>query len=568
MKSVKKQNSQDQKKKKKESKPKKMWISYKTPIVCPAIIDLFAILKDCLNDILKNKDYTDQFAKIGLYKYSVSQGKEVKKMKGDFQKEIKAITGNPLKGKIWDAGNYFNYVCDNIIHLIQSHNEQIIIFNCLKKNNFKINDKLYDMIDEAKIKKTVTKSYLKTLSRAKTIDFPNHKRFKMDFSVDNGQAFSMDDHLSCTIKLNPLPKKLTKNQIAKGKQIDLSNPAIKEIKIQAVVPAYIRTHLMTGKFSKPVIYWDYQTQEPVFQFAYEIQPPKREHWENVLGVDLGIVKYYSAVAVNPAGKCSPEYIPTNKLQKLADKAFRIKDHIDAVYTKNQRAFAYNPAGTFNEAWTNRQRRREEDYYLSRAKLKRLKKYMAKLAAVEILAIALRNHCKEIHMENLHWLLAQGGKWNYSKIQQEVELLATEFGIKFYRINPAYTSKRHPFTGEKGKVSGRYIVFSDGSRYDRDHLAAINIALVNPGQIKNRKTALKKNTTGRIKRISRHSKAKAWRQRVLINQKSKDQIVLCSLGAKDFSPKMIHDMSGVAMNNVAFSGFQSLHGQKISKMYVS
>ena len=558
-----------------------MFLSVKTPLSAPKIIDLFAVLQECLSKILKNKEYTDQFAKITLTKWSVSQGKFVKKLKGDYQKEIKHITGNPLKGKIPWGGDLYNYVCDNIIHLIVSHNDQITIWHCLKKNNFKINDNLYDLLDQAKVQqKFISHAYLKTLIKAKSIDFPNHKKFIMDFSVDNHQVFTMDDHLGCTIRLHPTKRQPTKKQKARGMQNDLSDPAFQALHIQMYLPAYIRKNLMTGKIAKPLIFWDFQTNEPVLQIAYEIQPPKRQGWHNILGIDLGKVKYYSGVVIDKLGHCSPEYVPTPKLQQLADKAWRLKDHIDSVYTKNQRAFLYNRLGTFFEPWTNRQRRRQEDYYLAREKLTRIKKYMAKLAAAEIIAIALKHHCKEIHMENLHWLHSRGGKWNYSEVQKQVELLAQEFGIKFYRINCAHTSYRHPLTGEIGQIDSknkRYIYFKEANvRYDRDHLAAINIALVQPGHHKNKEAALKENTTTQIKRVSRHAKAKAWRKNLLKQSRSKDKIVLCSLGQRVLpsgkkalliSSKLLTNISDVLINNIASNGFQKLIKQKVSEFAI-
>lgn len=481
--------------------PKKSWLSVKTSINNPYFTDLFIIVRACFEEIIANEYYRKQFAQIETEKFSSKLGRYVPKMKGDYQKEIKTITGNPLKCKIYQGGEFFNYVCDNIIHLILSHHEQVEVYKCLKKNNFKINDNLYKLFDENKeISSHPTKSYLKVLAKSRKIPkFPAHKKFVMDFSVDNRQGFEMDKNLKCTLHVLPI-KKPTKKQREKGllrapfEGEVQANPSPKDIVFQLYLPAYTRTNLMTGKVAKPMLYYDFETHDLVCQIAYEIKIPDRSNYKNILGVDLGKIKLFSAVALYEDNTFSPEYIPSKELKHLSNKVDRLIDHQDGVFHKIERANAYN---YMEQSITNRQRRRDNDYYLTRNKLKRIKQYISKLTANEIISIALENQCKEIHMENLHWLLAKGKKWDYSQIQKDVEQSALIFGIKVFRINPAYTSQRHPFTGEKGKAVGREIVFSDGTRYDRDHLAAINIALTQPGKNKNRVANLKRNLTTHI-----------------------------------------------------------------------
>lgn len=188
--------------------PKKSWLSVKTSINNPYFTDLFITIRACFEEIIANKDYRRQFAQIETKKLSPKLGRYVPKMKGDYQKEIKAIIGNPLKGKIYQGGEFFNYVCDNIIHLILSHHEQVEVYKCLKKNSFKINDDLYKLFDEDKeISSYPTHSYLKVLAKSRKIpEFPAHKRFIMDFSVDNHQGFEMDKNLKCTLHVLPIKK--------------------------------------------------------------------------------------------------------------------------------------------------------------------------------------------------------------------------------------------------------------------------------------------------------------------------------------------------------------------------
>lgn len=531
--------------------PKKSWLSVKTSINNPYFTDLFIIIRACFEEIIANEDYRKQFAQIETKKLSPKLGRYVPKMKGDYQKEIKAITGNPLKGRIYQGGEFFNYVCDNIIHLILSHHEQIEVYKCLKKNNFKINNDLYKLFDENKeISKYPTKSYLKVLTKSRKIPkFPAHKRFIMDFSVDNHRGFEMNKNLKCTLHVAPVRK-------INNWKWNADNPYPKDIVFQLYLPAYTRTNLMTGKVAKPMLYYDFETHDLVCQIAYEIKIPDKTNWKNILGVDLGKVKLFSAVALHEDNTFSPEYIPSRELKHLSNKVDRIIDHRDSVFHKIERANAYN---YMEQSITNRQRRRDSDYHLTRNKLKRIKQYISKLTANEIAAIALENQCKEIHMENLHWLLAKGRKWDYSQIQKDVEQLALIFGIKVFRINPAYTSNRHPFTGEKGKVSGRDIIFADGTRYDRDHLAAINIALTQPGRNKNRVAKLKKNLTTHIHRQRRKPLIRKQVQLFFNNSKRTMQIVMFSLKqdmALSLSLKQLSQKTSLC-DNVASKGFLKL-----------
>lgn len=544
--------------------PKKSWLSVKTSINNPYFYDLFIELRACFNEIIANEDYRKQFAQIKTKKFSPKTGRYMPKMKGEYQKEIKAITGNPLLGKFYQAGEFYNYVCDNIIHLIRSHHEQIEIYNCLKKNNFKIDDDLYDLFDEnEEITIFPSHHYLKGLRTAKKIpEFPTHKKFIMDFSVDNHQGFEMDKNLKCTLHVLPI-KRLTKRQREKGlTKVPFdgevqANPYPKDIVFQLYLPAYTRTNLMTGKVAKPMLYYNFDTHDLVCQIAYEIKIPDKSNWKNIMGVDIGKVKLFSAVTLYSDNTFSSEYIPSKELKHLSNKADRIIDHRDNVFHKIKRANAYN---YMEYSITNRQRRRNDDYYLTRRKLTRIKSYISKLTANEIIAMALKNQCKEIHMENLHWLLAKGNKWNYSQIQKDVEQLALIFGIKVFRINPAHTSNRHPFTGEKGKAISRDIVFSDGTRYNRDHLAAINIALTQPGQNKNKIAKLKRNSTTHVHRQRRKPLIRKQVQSAFNNSKRAMQIVMFSLKqdtALNLSLKKLSKKTSLC-DNVAPKGFLQLN----------
>lgn len=184
----------------------------------------------------------------------------------------------------------------------------------------------------------------------------------------------------------------------------------------------------------------------------------------ILMIDMAITVLYSD------NMYSNEYIPSNRLNKLNQELANLNSHINSVYTKMKRAQPY-----FKTYKCIKQIRRYFDYKFSREKRTRLKKIIEWQIANEILDIALKQKCKEIHLENLTWVNNIGGKWDFSLIVTHINYLAEIHGIKIKLINPKNTSKQNPVTKELGQANQRNIVFKDLT-VDRDQLASLNIAL--------------------------------------------------------------------------------------------
>ena len=200
------------------------------------------------------------------------------------------------------------------------------------------------------------------------------------------------------------------------------------------LPTYIRESF-TGKTAKPQFYWNHNKDEFVCAIPCEIKKLPNEY-ENVMGVDLGKIKAYSATVVHKDGSISDEYVPTEELQNLVDKLKRMNQHINSVYEKRKRSSKY---GNF----TNRQARRKLDYKRSRNKRTKLQFAIARLVAVEVVNIAIKEQCKEIHLENLSWIKNSGGKWNFSQVQACIEEVAELFSIKVVKVSAKNSSKTNP-----------------------------------------------------------------------------------------------------------------------------
>ena len=121
-------------------------------------------------------------------------------------------------------------------------------------------------------------------------------------------------------------------------------------------------------------------------------------------------------------------------------------------------------------------------------------------ANEIVSIALNEHCKAIHMENLTWVNNIGGKWDFSKIVQHVQYAAELAGIQLILVSAKNTSREHPITKQIGKFNQREVVF-DNLKIDRDQLASLNIAL------RGTNIKIKDLHTRKARRIHRPSKRK-------------------------------------------------------------
>ena len=427
------------------------------------LLPIYNILQGELNRILSTPTYVEALSKIE-FKYKNEKGEEQSKLNGMLWKEIHEIIGDSLKGKVPDAW-YIRILYHNIISLLKSRQEQIKIYEILKSNQYKINSTLRDKLSQEKL--YPTNSYLETLANAKDMPvLPKRKTFILDFSVSDKQMFRVGKNSN-----------IYEIKIHSKKEVKVYNLETGWISFEMYLPTYIRESF-TGKTAKPQFYWDHNKEEFVCAIPCEIKKLPNEY-ENVMGVDLGKIKVYSASVVRKDGSISDEYIPTEELQNLVDKLKRMNQHIKSVYEKMKRSSKY---GNFTE----RQIRRKLDYKCSRNKRTKLQFAIARLVAVEVINIAIKEQCKEIHLENLSWVKSSGGKWNFTEVQDCIEEVAELFSIEVVKVSAYNSSKTNPVTLEVGKISNRDVTFKDGQKINRDQLAGLNLALREPKKVKQRK----------------------------------------------------------------------------------
>lgn len=489
-------------------KEKKVFRMYKTK-GSEKLLPIYNKLQKELNLILSNKFYKEELMKID-FTYIDEKGKERTKLPGTIRDEIIGIIGKRLVGELPDSW-YVRILYHNIISLLKSRKEQVEIYELLKANAYKIDSELKKKLTEKKL--YPSRPYLETLAEAKKIPtLPDKKVFILDFSAADKQMFRIGKNgRSWEIKIYSKEEK------------EKYNLESQWIEIETYLPIYIREGFK-GEAAKPQFYIDRREDRFVCAIPCKIETIPNEY-KNIMGVDIGRIKSYSATVIRKDGSISDEYIPTEELIKMSDKLDRLETHVKSVYKKYSSSKKY---GNF----TTRQAKRKLDYQYGKRKRTNLKYQIAKLIAVEVVNIAIKEECKEIHIENLKWVKNKAGKWNFSAIQQCIEEVAELCDIKVVKVSAKNSSKEHPVTGEIGKVNDREVRFSTGQVIDRDQLAGLNLALRKPkGEEARKIKQLNKRKEKIITRLSRQSNFKRIKNTAIpdkkINKKKNVKTVMFS-----------------------------------------
>lgn len=499
------------------------------------IIPIYNTVQSALNSVLENKTYRDKLIKVDLTR--TINGKKQKIARGTLWKEIQAIIGNPLKDKINNAAWYNRIMMTNIIFLLESRQEQIKVAQILKENNNIINQDLRAKLTAEGL--YPSNAELQNLVRSNDISkLPKHVGLKLDYAFADKQMFYLDNNFNCHIQV--LSKKEAKKQDVRGWKM-----------FQIYIPTYIRKENLI-KVCKPMFVYSKKMEQMICQVPYQVVAESHPEFQNILGIDMGKVKPYSATVLYRNSNYSEEYKPSNRLDYLNSKLSRLNKHIKRVFNKIKRAKKYYNLNHY------RQELRYIDYAGSREKRTRLKVQIEWLMAEEIVDIAYKHQCKEIKMENLTWVNNKGGKWDFSSIAQHVNYVAELKGIKVILVNAKNTSTEHPVTKELGKEVGRDIVFKDGQRVDRDQLASLNIALKKSNQtvkhLYNRKAV-------QTHRKSRRKQNYLFKQSVLKFQKDA-QIVAFLYDKAENTLALVSEPESMCSldNNLAKRGFLKLNRQ--------
>ena len=409
--------------------------------------------------------------------------------RGNIWRDIRDIVGKEeltsWKGKIPNPVWYFYMLCDNLLRIVKSKDDAIACFNALKENGNKINQNLFELLNDQGIYPTV--GFLRNLKRS---DEPPTIAKKATFVMD----YSISAEQNC--------QKIADNIFG------FNYESGKYLTYEVVIPLSVRKNL-TGKIAKPRFIKRKSDGRYVGHCFYEmeIEPSKGK---NILGVDLGKKKLFSSVILYSDGNYSDEIVNSRLSHRIDEKLKRKLKDLEHLLEKNKtlEGLINGDINLFNLHLEEIRQNRVNQILELRGNISNTKRYIAKLIASEVVSIAKENDCKEIHLENLSWLESNGGRWNHAEVQDFITEFAELEGIKVIKIYAKHTSSVHPITGELGRKSGRNVRFSNGDVIDRDLLASINIAKRNKrNQKENKVIRLRKRHTSTPKKVKKPSNRK-------------------------------------------------------------
>ena len=445
-------------------KEKTNWKSFniKMPV---ELIPIYDFLQNELNFILSHPKTRDLLNRIDLSLH-----------KGDIWREMRDI----FKWRInnWEIHNktWHSYILfENLRRELSSKKEAIIIYNELVKNNYLINETLFDNIHKLKI--YPTRSRISNIKRAGRVpELAYTAVFNLDYSISEKQFFRLIDTNICKIKIN------------KSDWVDYE-----------IVFPYSIDSRFTGRIAKPRFIKRKKDNKYIGICSYEYKIEGQDLEDKILGVDIGKIKLFSSIIMSKDGTFSDEYINTKRSQDIEEKINRLYENKQILFNKIKAYEGLKLTGSQKyNVWKTL-------YSNIREKIINSKDYQSKLISNEIIQLALQNRCKTIHIENLKWLNSQGGKWNHSDIHAKIGEKASMHGIRVKRVSAYNSSKEHPITKEIGEVKGRVVKFTTGV-VDRDLLASINLA-IRSTNIRLKKTLPNKVKTKRVKTKSKKKEIK-------------------------------------------------------------
>ena len=420
------------------------------------LIPIYDFLQNELNFILSNDETRALLDKIDL-----------SKLRGDVWRDLRdslkfRIKDWPLHNKTWHSYILF----ENIRRELQSKKEAIIIWNELVKNDFNINEELFDSLHKLNLYPTLSR--IANIKRSNSLpELARSAVFSLDYTVSEKQFFRMKSANICEIKI--------------GKK--------DWIEYEIIFPSSIDERF-TGVIPKPRFVKRKRDDKYIGICSYEYEVGNYDLEDKILGVDIGKIKLFSSVVVDSEGDFSNEFINTKRSQETEYKINRLYENKQILFDKIK---SYEDLRLTSlpkyEIWKNL-------YSNITNKITNTKDYQAKLLSSEIVKLALEKKCKTIHIENLSWLNSQGGTWNHAQIHSKIIEKAAMYGIKVDKVPAFNTSKEHPITKEIGIVNDRTIEFTTG-KIDRDLLAALNIA-IRSTNIMLKKSLPKKAKTKRVK----------------------------------------------------------------------
>lgn len=404
----------------------------------------------------------------------LNYSKDIVKSNDKFRNQFLKDFGSTKNDASWKGfkgkkAKHHRIVIENIRRLIFSQYERNEISRICAQYN-------YDKSQIPKIRKDLTSQKLfpttgtiRNILRSKgKLTIPEKPVFTWDFSME-------DNELSSVVLSHN--QDITYNVEIFGQRVSFDIHK----------PAHVDT--FTGRVSKPALQKD-ASGNLFVRVAYELELQEFLETDNVMGIDLGKVKPFSASVIT-LDSHSTELAPSKETSNLGDKILELEQQRNGIYAKIQRSerLWLSSGESF---FSNRLERLHTEKRNIINKISTMKKKLSWLVARDILHHCVKNNVSVVKMEDLRWLESRGGKWNYSHMQDRIFEVLNLHGVKVYIVNAAGTSQVDPFTDKEIKHVGRRAKTSVGNR-DRDYLASLEVAK-RAGKKYNRKSKYAKEVT--------------------------------------------------------------------------
>ena len=187
---------------------KKVWRSFNINMP-PQLIPIYHILQRDYNKVLNNDYFREELLKLELYdenRKKIKNGDlwkkigpllqgtkyiEIEKVNRKGEKRItrKKVNTNDMVSEwpISQKGWYLRIFMDNLIRLLRSQDEKIMIYTLLQANGMKINDDLFDLLNQAKI--FTTRGNIENIKDSnKKPELPRKDTFELNFSSTDEQT--------------------------------------------------------------------------------------------------------------------------------------------------------------------------------------------------------------------------------------------------------------------------------------------------------------------------------------------------------------------------------------------
>ena len=237
------------------------------------------------------------------------------------------------------------------------------------------------------------------------------------------------------------------------------------------------------RITKPSFYFN-DNDDLILKYAVETVIPASQG-DNILGVDLGKIKKFSAASLSQNGVYSRELLPGKELEHNSLKEKNLLRNKESNYQKKEHiAELLKDQETPDNTLVSKYEVLDNEYHSIRGKLSRVKEHSSWLTARDTTSHAVSEECSTIHMEKLSWVSSDDnqGKWDYAIAQERIKHKSGKFGITTETVNAAYTSWEYPEPYDENPAplavydgKTRELVSVDGDRVDKDYAGAIAIA---------------------------------------------------------------------------------------------